>query len=278
MPAMNYDEDTEFNAALRAHGIIPPKPEEPRTPSPEPTRSPSPSLSDIDDLDLTVDDALSREVLEKYRAERMREVRVKEDNRKFGRVFPISKVDYTREVTEASEKDLEGEDEKGKGTPVVCCLFKDYLPDCKLLLPLLDKMATLYPSTKFVKIVSDHCIENYPDRNCPTLLVYRGGKMMGQVVGMRAMNGDKATIPDVERILFAFRGVDFHLKVDPKLQQNNAQYSSKTSASVRKEGDEDVDEGDDSEDDQSFVGGGRRSGIRTGGPQVRDAEDDEFDL
>lgn len=68
------------------------------------------------------------------------------------------------------------------------------LPDCKLLSPLLARVAALYPSTKFCSIVSDHCIENYPDKNCPTLLCYRKGEMTGQIVGMGGMGGNKATI------------------------------------------------------------------------------------
>lgn len=47
-----------------------------------------------------------------------------ERNRRFGRVYPIGKGDYKREVTEASMEDLEGEPE-GSGTGTVCFLFKD---------------------------------------------------------------------------------------------------------------------------------------------------------
>lgn len=68
------------------------------------------------------------------------------------------------------------------------------LPGCKLLSPLLAILAQQYPSTKFVSIVSDHCIENYPDKNCPTLLIYRAGIMTGQIVGLGGMGGDKATV------------------------------------------------------------------------------------
>ena len=61
-------------------------------------------------------------------------------------------------------------------------------------MPIIHQLAALYPSTKFVSIVSDHCIENYPDKNCPTMLVYRAGAMMGQIVGLGAMGNDKATL------------------------------------------------------------------------------------
>lgn len=54
----------------------------------------------------------------------MAEVAVSQRNRKFGRMLPIGKPDYTKEVTDASAVDLEGEPE-GSGTGVVCYLFKD---------------------------------------------------------------------------------------------------------------------------------------------------------
>lgn len=73
------------------------------------------------------------------------------------------------------------------------------LPGCKLLAPILSQLAALYPSTKFVSIVSDHCIEDYPDKNCPTLLVYRAGKFTGQVVGTGGIGGDNITLGGASR-------------------------------------------------------------------------------
>ena len=61
-------------------------------------------------------------------------------------------------------------------------------------MPILNQLAQLYPSTKFISIISDHCIENYPDKNCPTMIIYRKGEMMGQIVGLSAMGGDKAKL------------------------------------------------------------------------------------
>jgi hypothetical protein len=40
-------------------------------------------------------------------------------------VYPIGRDDYTREVTQASEVDEDGPDAAGKGTGVVCFLYKD---------------------------------------------------------------------------------------------------------------------------------------------------------
>ena len=43
---------------------------------------------------------------------------------RFGRVYPIGRDDYKREVTEASAID-EDEEMPGMGTGVVCFLYKD---------------------------------------------------------------------------------------------------------------------------------------------------------
>jgi hypothetical protein len=44
-----------------------------------------------------------------------------------------------------------------------------------------------------MKIVSDACIENYPDANVPTLFVYKGGAVAGSVVGLAGLGGNKVT-------------------------------------------------------------------------------------
>ena len=44
---------------------------------------------------------------------------------RFGRVYPIGRDDYQREVTDASKVGEEGEERVGQGTGVVCFLYKD---------------------------------------------------------------------------------------------------------------------------------------------------------
>ena len=38
------------------------------------------------------------------------------------------------------------------------------------------------------------CIPNYPDKNVPTLLIYRNGEMVGNLVAGAGMNGLKTTV------------------------------------------------------------------------------------
>ena len=56
-----------------------------------------------------------------------------------------------------------------------------------MLLGCLEELASRYPGTKFVKIVSTDCIPNYPDCNLPTLLVYHHGAVKGTHVGLKSV-------------------------------------------------------------------------------------------
>ncbi|ESK83229.1 gtpase inhibitor [Moniliophthora roreri MCA 2997] len=189
--AVNPNEDTEFNDALRAHGIIPPLP--PRTPSPPPP--PSPTFSDIlndftpkelAEISEDAPDEESQRLIERYRLERIAQDKALEKKGRFGRVFPIGRDDYTREVTEASEVDEEGEEGEGKGTAVVCFLYKDGIPRSDRTFEHIRTLATRYPRTKFVSIVGDKCIPNLPDTRIPMLIVYKKGEIRNQVVAWGA--------------------------------------------------------------------------------------------
>ena len=97
-----------------------------------PSPPPSPTLHDtLEGLTLEElrelgedqgDDDVER-IVEQFRQQRLAELnRLK--HARFGRVYPIGRDDYTREVTEASKVDQD-EEFKGKGTGVVCFLYKD---------------------------------------------------------------------------------------------------------------------------------------------------------
>lgn len=105
---------------------------------------------------------------------------------------------------------------------------------------------------------------------------------------------------DVERVLFAFRGIDFHNKVgyDAAGGASSSQFASRSDAatpfSSRSKGEDrdrnssDSQDDDDSDDedeneDPTMVGGGRRSGIRRGGGVKKkkageEDSDSDFDL
>lgn len=68
------------------------------------------------------------------------------------------------------------------------------IPACKLMNQHLATLAREFKATKFLKIVADQCIPNYPDRNVPTLLVYGEGDIKANIVGAIAFGGMNMTV------------------------------------------------------------------------------------
>lgn len=47
-----------------------------------------------------------------------------------------------------------------------------------------------HPYIKMVKIQGNQAIEGYPDKNLPTLLIYKSGNLMGQkIINLRNIEG-----------------------------------------------------------------------------------------
>jgi len=95
-------------------------------------------------------------------------------------VYPIGKDDYQREVTNASKVDEDEDEGKGKGTGVVCFLYKDGHTASERAFGHVRILAARHPRAKFVSIVGDKCIPDYPDRHLPTFFVYRCGGIINQ--------------------------------------------------------------------------------------------------
>lgn len=63
------------------------------------------------------------------------------------------------------------------------------IPLCTLINQHLSVLAQKFPQTKFLKSISTTCIANYPDRNLPTVFVYKEGEMKGQFIGPLVFGG-----------------------------------------------------------------------------------------
>ncbi|KAF9982985.1 Phosducin-like protein 3 [Mortierella antarctica] len=195
--ANNHEEDTEWNDILRAKGIIPQK-------EGEITEADIVDMIDeaiakrdaknyeektVDELDELLDEANEDEerMLMEYRLNMIKQ-ELSED--KFGEIQHIYKTDFVREVSDAS-----------KDVWVVAYLYKEYLPVCKLMGAHLATVAARNKATKFVKIIGDQCIPDYPDRNLPTLLIYGQGDMKAQLVGAAPLGGMNMKPEDIEAYL-----------------------------------------------------------------------------
>lgn len=57
----------------------------------------------------------------------------------------------------------------------------------------LAELALQFKATKFVRIVSDQCIPNFPDQNVPAILIYGDGDIKANLVGAIQFGGMKMT-------------------------------------------------------------------------------------
>ncbi|TIC95482.1 Phosducin-like protein 2 [Colletotrichum higginsianum] len=159
VPIDDPNADTEWNDILRKHGVIPEKP-----PSPTPmieeaivegrrlaheNRLEGKDLDELDELEDDEDEAF----LELYRQRRMQELNNLTKKALHGTVYPISKPEYSREVTEASNN-----------SPVFVNLTSSLGTnvESRVLTELWKQAAQEYGEIKFCEMRADKAIENYP--------------------------------------------------------------------------------------------------------------------
>ena len=81
-------------------------------------------MDELRELGEDVTDEDLQRTVDAFRRQRLADEQKAVKRARFGRVYPIGREDYTREVTEASRVSEE-DDEDEKGTGVICFLYKD---------------------------------------------------------------------------------------------------------------------------------------------------------
>lgn len=204
VPIDNPNADTEWNDILRKHGIIPEKPKDAEPIIQEALveahyRAHANRLEDkdLDELAALEDDE-DELFLEAYRQKRMAEINALATASKYGSVYPVQKVDFTREVTEASKE-------------AVVCVFlssdSDGNIESRVLGEIWRELAVKFGDVKFCQIRAGMCIEGYPERNTPTILVYKGGDIVKQVVTLAGFSGVKTRGSELEGLLVSVGAV-----------------------------------------------------------------------
>lgn len=103
----------------------------------------------------------------------------------FNQVYPLQKPDYARDVTEASNKAfILVHLTSSLGTNI----------ESRLLTELWREMARKFGDIKFCEMRADLCIDGYPERNTPTILVYRDGDVKKQMITLRELKGQYTSI------------------------------------------------------------------------------------
>lgn len=146
---------------------------------------------DLDELDELEDDE-DEDFLEQYRQKRMAELGALQKKSLHGSVYPISKPDYQREVTEASNNG-----------PVLVNLTSSSGDnvESRVLSDLWRQAAKEYGDVKFCEMRASQAIERYPEKNCPTILVYKNGDIVKQVVTLVTVGGVRMNMLSLDKIL-----------------------------------------------------------------------------
>jgi len=213
MPNPNPNDDTEFNDVLRAKGILPPKEPEVTEEDIEDLvtqairqRTEGKAAEDrtLEELD-EIEDELDDRAFEEFRQKRIAELKHQASRERFGSLVQISESQYNEEVNKA-----------GPGIWVVLVLFQSGIPACNVILQRLNVLAQKIKTTKFLKIVATEAIHNYPERNCPTLLIYHEGNLKRQIVGIASLGGMNVTVEDLEWQLKKVGAVESQMEEAPR--------------------------------------------------------------
>lgn len=225
VPVDDPNADTEWNDILRAKGIIPEKP-----PSPTPmiqealeearrlaheNRLEGKDLDELAELEDDEDDAF----LEEYRKKRLQELSEINKASVYNSVYHIQKPDYATDVTEESNKAY---------VVVLLTSSQGTNTESRILIEIWRELAKKLGDVKFCQIRADLCIEGYPDRNTPTVLVYKDGDIKRQIVTLKELGGVRTKIQDIEKLLVDVGAVRLG---DPRLQQRDERSAEAESSS-----------------------------------------------
>ena len=142
------------------------------------------------DEDAGEEDEEDEEFMKSYREKRISEMLMQkeekdekeEKNNNFQRNenMHVSHEQWTKEVTEVS-----------RSHPVLVLLTKENSKACFTLERVMEDVARTYRTsrTKFRRAEARDIIPNYPERNVPTLILYRNGDVVENIVGIEQFGG-----------------------------------------------------------------------------------------
>lgn len=132
--------------------------------------------SDKEELDKLEDemrnDSDDEAMFERFRSARLEELKREAVRSRFGEVIYLARNEFNEQVKEAS-----------KTSYVVIELYQKHIEDSIQTSKNVSDIARAHPDVKFVRMVANDCIENWPDTRVPTLFVYSGGELVGQLIG-----------------------------------------------------------------------------------------------
>eukprot|EP01116_Phalansterium_solitarium_P011059 TRINITY_DN26669_c0_g1_i1.p1 TRINITY_DN26669_c0_g1~~TRINITY_DN26669_c0_g1_i1.p1 ORF type:complete len:240 (+),score=79.37 TRINITY_DN26669_c0_g1_i1:142-861(+) len=168
--------------------------------------------AELDTIDELLEDEDESDILETIRKRRIAEMQALAAKNKFGELIHINETEYKKEVSEADPELF-----------VVVFLFKPSMPACQLMEKHLRTVAAKFAAVKFVKIRSEEAIANYPDRNLPTVLVYKSSQPLVNWIGLSPFGGEAMTADDLEWNLAQLGAVKTQLSENPAIVRGRRQ-------------------------------------------------------
>ena len=117
-------------------------------------------------------------ILDEYRKRRLDELKTAAVKNRYGDVLEITKDDWMRDVTECSNSCW-----------VVVHLYQNSVVECGLVEEAMIDLAARFKYVKFIKIRSTQAVENWPDKNLPTLFFYNEGVLKHQMITLQSVGG-----------------------------------------------------------------------------------------
>jgi hypothetical protein len=142
------------------------------------------SLGEIDEIEDDLDDD---SILAKFRESRIQQMKEEKLKNRWGSVIEISRVDWVKEVTECS-----------KDCWVCVHLYEDSIPHCTLVDEAMKILCAKFPAVKFINIRSQQAVENWPEKNLPTLFCYNKGDLQVQLLTLNSVGGDSCREENLE--------------------------------------------------------------------------------
>jgi hypothetical protein len=118
----------------------------------------------------------------------------------YNQVYHLQKPDYSRDVTEASQKAF---------VFVLLTSSQGTNTESRILIEIWRELAQRFGDVKFCQMRAELCIEGYPDKNTPTVLVYREGDIRRQIVTLGELGGVRTGVRGMLLFLYtAVRGAE----------------------------------------------------------------------
>jgi hypothetical protein len=146
---------------------------------------------DLDELAELEDDE-DDDFLDSYRQKRMAELSSINTASVYNQVYHIQKPDYSSDVTEESKK---------AHVLVLLTSSTGTNTESRVMIEHWRELAKRFGDVKFCQMRADLCIEGYPDKNTPTVLIYKDGDIKRQIVTLMQLNGPRTSVQGESRSL-----------------------------------------------------------------------------